>query len=51
MKDKCTKCGSENISVCKLTGIDEETNAEFVNDDLKDAHCKDCGWDFIIVEL
>lgn len=45
-KVKCHSCGSENISIVRV--VDEE---DYVVEDLWDAHCKDCGWDFIVVDI
>jgi hypothetical protein len=51
----CTKCGSKDVTVCRVYDedyIDDGYPAEeCVVDDLRDCHCNTCGWDFLTVDI
>lgn len=48
-KDKCTKCKSENLTLERIRDIDDDGKVWVM--DSWDAHCNDCGWDFILIDM
>lgn len=48
-KDRCPKCKSVNIYMERNYFFDDDGNKVFV--DSWDAHCNDCGWDFILIDI
>ena len=51
MKDTCPKCKSEDITITQATDFNEDTDIEENVEDLYNAHCNSCGWDYLIVDL
>lgn len=49
-KDRCPKCKSENIEITDIYDTEEDGTITKRND-IWDAHCNDCGWDFILVDI
>lgn len=48
-KDKCPKCKSENLKIDDVFYDDDDGGK--IKADHYDAHCNDCGWDFLLVEI
>ena len=49
-KDRCPKCKSENIEITDIYDTEEDGTIT-KRDDIWDAHCNDCGWNFILVDI
>jgi hypothetical protein len=49
MRDRCPKCNSEDLTLERNYALEDDGNIVWL--DSYDAYCKDCGWEFVLVEL